>query len=587
MIPTNVGRSKAHVICCLAFLIPVIWFALILAQEYSKPIDWGVYFESVHKAVYRPFDLHWTEHSLACIGGCCVCYALIVLVALAEPARFRPGIEHGSARWAKANEINKTFEDKKDKDNNFIITEHARLGMDVYRHGANLHMLCIGGSGTGKSRNSLIPSVLQGNCNYFVTDPSGELLRATGEFLKRQGYDVRVINLVNMDESDSFNPFPYFRNEEDVLILVDTFIKNTTDTLKGSGSDPFWEKSERFLITAICFYLREECPPEDQNFPNVLKLAGAAQIKEDQEDFVSALDILFADLGRKTPKSIAVRMYKEYKIAAGKTAKSILIQVFVRLSIFDIPRVAAITSRDDMRLSDLATQKVAIFAVIPDTHATFNSLVGMMYSTLFTHLSYIADNEYHGMMPRHVRCLMDEFRNVKMPDDFLTILASVRKRNISISIFVQNITQLQALYKDEWQSVVGNCSTYLYLGGGDDDTLKKLSEKLGNETIDKKTYGISRGQTGSSSENRDTMSHPLLAPNEIGKLDKKYCLVWLPGQDPLVDQKYQLKHHKNYKYTSFGRQGKVYVHQPVRDIFDYSTLPITNDYTNIQDYEIE
>lgn len=587
MIPTNVGRSKATYYMCLALLIPVIWFAVILAQEYSKPIDWSVYFENVHRAVYHPFDLYWTDHTLASIGACCIGYALIVLVWLSEPSRFRSGIEHGSARWAKVSEINKIFEDKKDKDNNFIITDNALLGMDVYRHGANLHMLCIGGSGQGKSRYVLIPNVLQSNCNYFITDPSGELLRATGEFLKTQGYDVRVINLVNMDESDSFNPFPYFRNEEDVLILVDTFIKNTTDALKGTGSDPFWEKAERFLITSICFYLREECPQEDQNFPSVLKLAGAAQIKEDQEDFVSALDILFTDLERRSPRSVAARMYKEYKISAGKTAKSILVQVFVRLSIFDIPRVAAITSRDDMRLGELATQKVAIFAVIPDTHSTFNSLVGMMYSTMFTHLSYIADNEYHGMLPRHVRCLMDEFRNVKMPDDFLSILSSVRKRNISMSIFVQNITQLQALYKEEWQSLVGNCSTYMYLGGGDDDTLKKLSEKLGNETIDKKTYGISRGQTGSSSENRDTMSHPLLAPNEIQKLDKKYCLVFLPGQDPLCDQKFRLKRHKNYKYTSFGRQGKVYVHQPIRDVFDYSTLPITNDYTNIYEYEIE
>jgi type IV secretion system protein VirD4 len=584
MIPTNVGRSKANAIVAFAFLLPVIWFAVILAQEYFSPIDWTVYMDNVSKAVYRPFDLHWTENTLKTVGIFSLIYVLGVLMYLSEPSRFRHGIEHGSAKWATPHQVNAVFEDKKNKNNNFIVTQNVKIGLDVYRHNSNLHVLCIGGSGAGKSRSCVMPNLLEANCNYVTIDPSGELLRATGEFFRRSGYDVRVLNLVDMGASDCFNPFPYFHNEEDVLILVDTFIKNTTDT-KSMSTDPFWEKAERFLIAAICFYLREECPPEDQNFTSVLKLVDAAQIKEDQEDYVSALDILFADLKKRMDSSVAVYLYKQYKIAAGKTAKSILIQVAVRLVIFAVPKVRDISCSDDMRLVDLATKKVAIFCVIPDTHTTFNALVGMLYSTLFTTLTYVADNEYHGMLPRHVRCMMDEFRNVKVPDDFLTILPSVRKRNISISIFLQNMSQLRALFKDEWESVTGNCDTFIYLGGNEDSTLKLVSEKLGNETLDKRSYGISRGGHGSSNENRDTMSHALLSPNEIKKLNRRYCIAFMMGQDPLCDRKFELKSHRNYKGTSFGG-APVYFHTPNREVFDYSSLPLQNDYSNIQDFYV-
>jgi len=584
MIPTNVGRGKSAVITGLAFLIPIWWFSIILAQEYSKPFDLAVYLENVQAAMYHPFALHWTDSTLKVIGVATLCYALALLVWMSEPSRFRHGVEHGSARWAIPKEINNTFEEKKNKDNNFIITQNARIGLDVYRHGANLHLLCIGGSGKGKSRSVVIPNLLQGNCNYICTDPSGELLRATGNYFLQAGYEVRVLNLVDMAASDSFNPFPYFRSEEDVLVLVDTFIKNTTDT-KSMSTDPFWEKAERCLLAAVCFLLKESFPAEDQNFGNVVILVNAAQVKEDKEDYKSALDILFDDRKSDDKDSIAVKMYIKYKIAAGKTAKSILVQIAVRLNMFDIPHVRDITSTDDMLLTDLATKKVVIFCVIPDNHTTFNAIVGMLYSTFFSHLSYIADNVYNGQMPRHVRCMMDEFRNVKVPDDFLIILPSVRKRNISISIFIQNMAQLRAIFKDEWESVTGNCDTFLYLGGNEDSTLELVSKKLGNETLDKRSYGLSRGGSGSSNENRDTMSHPLLAPNEVGKIDKNYCIAFMPGQDPLCDQKFRLKKHKNYKYTSFGK-APVYFHSPKREIFDFSTLPLSTDYKNIQDFYV-
>ncbi len=584
MIPTNVGRSKMEYAIYLVFLLPIWWFGIILAQEYFRPIDWTVYVDNVKAAMLTPFALHWTKDTWAVLGMLTLIYVAIVFTLLDEPNRFRRGIEHGSARWATPSELNKVFMDKKDKNNNLIISENVRIGLDVYRHNSNLHLLVIGGSGAGKSRYVLQPNCLECNCNYFITDPSGETLRALGGFFVRMGYEVRVLNLVDMSASDSFNPFPYFREEEDVLILVDAFMKNTTDA-KAMNTDPFWEKAERFLIAAICFFLREECPPEDQNFGSVMKLVNAAQIKEDQEDYVSALDILFGDLKRKNKDSVGVYLYKNYKVAAGKTAKSILIQVAVRLTMFAIPKLRDITNRDDFHLEDLATKKVAVFCVIPDMHTSFNALVGMMYSTAFSHLSYIADNEYHGMLPRHVRFMMDEFRNVKVPDDFLTILPSVRKRNISMSIFIQNMAQLRALFKDEWESVTGNCDTLIYLGGNEDSTLEMISKRLGNETIDKKTYGISRGGHGGSNENRDTMSHPLLAPNEVGKLDRKYCIVFMKSQNPLCDKKYDLRRHRNYRYTAHATK-KMYAHTPIVEIPDFSALQSPIDYSNIQDFYV-
>ena len=429
----------------------------------------------------QPFQIHFTEYTVKCLFLCTLLYGMGIGIFYANQKNYRRGEEHGSAKWGDVGKLCKKYRDMP-YSQNILLTQNFRIGLNCYKHRRNLNILVIGGSGAGKSRTFAIPNIMQCNCSMVITDPKAELLRKTGGLLKKKGYEVRVFDLIHPDTSFCYNPFQYVQDDKDVLRLINNLIKNTTP--KGSqSSDPFWEKSETALLQALMMYLLHEAPPEEQNFPMIMEMLASAQVKEEDEDYESPLDILFERLEMRDPESIAVKQYHIYKQAAGKTAKSILISVGVRLAAFNLKQIADLTCTDELDLASIGEKKVALFCCIPDADTSLNYLVGMIYSQLFQTLYYVADRLHGGKLPIPVHCIMDEWANVALPDDFDKILATMRSRSISCSIIVQNMSQIKALFKDSHESLVGNCDELLYLGGNEKETHKYLSELLGKETI--------------------------------------------------------------------------------------------------------
>jgi len=429
----------------------------------------------------QPFQIHFTEYTVKCLFLCTLLYGMGIGIFYANQKNYRRGEEHGSAKWGDVGKLCKKYRDMPYAQN-ILLTQNFRIGLNCYKHRRNLNILVIGGSGAGKSRTFAIPNIMQCNCSMVITDPKAELLRKTGGLLKKKGYEVRVFDLIHPDTSFCYNPFQYVQDDKDVLRLINNLIKNTTP--KGSqSSDPFWEKSETALLQALMMYLLHEAPPEEQNFPMIMEMLASAQVKEEDEDYESPLDILFERLEMRDPESIAVKQYHIYKQAAGKTAKSILISVGVRLAAFNLKQIADLTCTDELDLASIGEKKVALFCCIPDADTSLNYLVGMIYSQLFQTLYYVADRLHGGKLPIPVHCIMDEWANVALPDDFDKILATMRSRSISCSIIVQNMSQIKALFKDSHESLVGNCDELLYLGGNEKETHKYLSELLGKETI--------------------------------------------------------------------------------------------------------
>ena len=453
-------------------------------------------------------------------------------------------------------------------------------GLDCYKHKRNLNVLVVGGSGAGKSRAYAVVNIMQCNCSMVITDPKGELLRKTGGLLEREGYEVRVFDLINPETSFCYNPFAYVRDDKDVLKLINNLIRNTTP--KGAqSSDPFWEKSETALLQALMLYLLHEAPPEEQNFSMIMEMLGSAQVKEDDEEYQSPLDILFERLEMRNPESIAVKQYAIYKQAAGKTAKSILISVGVRLAAFNLKQIANLTCTDELDLYSIGEKKVALFCCIPDADTSLNYLVGMIYSNLFQTLYYVADRKYHGKLPIPVHCIMDEWPNVALPDDFDKLLATMRSRAISCSIIIQNIAQMKALFKDSWESLIGNCDEFLYLGGNEKEGHKYVSELLGKETLDTNTYGQTKGRSGSYSVNFQQSGRELLTPDEVRLLDNRKAVLLVRGERPILDEKYDLHKHVNVKYTEDGGAPP----------YDYAKAPlshedVTIDTRRLDDYEL-
>ena len=430
------------------------------------------------------------------------------------------------------------------------LTQHVRLGLDTHKHRRSLNVLVIGGSGAAKTRSFVLPNILTANTNYVITDPKSEVLLATGGYLKEQGYDVRVLNLVNLEQSDGYNPFRYLRDEKDVLKLVNNLIQSTTP--KGSHeSDPFWTKAETALLQAIILMLFQEAPEYEQNFSMVMRVLEYAEVREEDEGHVSPLDLLFESIERRKPDSVAVRQYKVFKLAAGKTAKSILVSTAVRLAPFNLPQIQALTEHDDMDLYTLGEKKVALYAVIPDNDNTFNFLVSLLYAQAFQALYYSADQIHHGPLPRHVRFVLDEFAAMPLPG-FTRELATMRSRSISASVIIQNMAQIKELYKDSWETIPGNCDTILYLGGNESSTHKYVSEMLGKATIDTKTHGQTKGKSGSYSTNFQMSGRELLTPDEVRKLDNRYALLFIRGASPVMDEKYDLMHHPAISHSSLG-----------------------------------
>ncbi len=436
-------------------------------------------------------------------------------------------------------------------------------------------MLVVGGSGSGKTRFYAKPNVMQANTSFVVLDPKGEILRDTGSLLKAKGYEIKVLDLINMQLSHCYNPFAYLQDDKDVLKLVTNLIRNTTP--KGSNTnDPFWERSETALLEALTLYLLYEAPPEEQNFPMVMELIAAAEIREDDETYQSPLDELFERLEMREPEHLAVKQYNIFKLAAGKTAKSILISLGVRLEKFNLASIAGITSTDELELPFMGECKTALFAVIPDNDSSFNFIVGMLYTQLFQQLYFLADNVYGGRLPIHVHFVMDEFSNVALPDEFDKLLSTVRSREISVSIVLQNLAQLKALFKDSWESIVGNCDEFLYLGGNEQSTHKYVSELLGKETIDVNSYGQSRGRNGSYSTNYQLSGRELLTPDEVRMLDNRYALLFIRSERAVLDDKYDIFKHPNLKLTVDGG-GEPYRHGGAENALDWRALSLNEE----------
>ena len=537
-------RKSNDTLFYLIGIIPVVWLALLLAQSLGGGLP--ELLQNLTRALEQPTNIVWTNKSLPTILICLAAYGMAVLLYRTNQGRTRDGEEHGSAAWATPASVNAQFAQKE----SIPLTQHVRLGLDTHKHRRSLNVLVIGGSGAAKTRSFVLPNILTANTNYVITDPKSEVLLATGGYLKEQGYDVRVLNLVNLEQSDGYNPFCYLRDEKDVLKLVNNLIQSTTP--KGSHeSDPFWTKAETALLQAIILMLFQEAPEYEQNFSMVMRVLEYAEVREEDEGHVSPLDLLFESIERRKPDSVAVRQYKVFKLAAGKTAKSILVSTAVRLAPFNLPQIQALTDHDDMDLYTLGEKKVALYAVIPDNDNTFNFLVSLLYAQAFQALYYSADQIHHGPLPRHVRFVLDEFAAMPLPG-FTRELATMRSRSISASVIIQNMAQIKELYKDSWETIPGNCDTILYLGGNESSTHKYVSEMLGKATIDTKTHGQTKGKSGSYSTNFQMSGRELLTPDEVRKLDNRYALLFIRGASPVMDEKYDLMHHPAISHSSLG-----------------------------------
>lgn len=498
----------------------------------------------------EPLPFEWSNQTPRFLLIFTGLYAVIALAASSEHRNTRPGEEHGSARWGNAKELNRRYRDTQGP--NLLMTRDIRIDVDGYKHKHNTNVLVVGGSGAGKTRTYAVPNVLEAGCSMVITDPKGEILRKTGGFLKRAGYEVRVFDLLNPDASFCYNPFRYVRDDKEVLQLITNLIQNTTPP-HAQSSDPFWEKSETALLQALMLYLLHEAPPEEQNFGMVMELLGSAQVKEEDENFESPLDILFERLAMRDPESIAVKQYGIYKQAAGKTAKSILVSVGVRLAAFNLPQIARLTMTDELHLDDLGERRVALFCCIPDSDKSLNYLVGMVYTQLIQTLFYQADRVHRGRLPVPVHCLMDEFPNISLPkDSFQSALATMRSRGIFCSIIVQNIAQLKSMYKDSWESLVGLCDEFLYLGGNEQGTHKYVSELIGKETVETTSRSLSRGRSGSSSTSHQQTARDLMTPDEVRLLSNDKALLFVRGERPVMDWKYNLLRHPNIRFTEDG-----------------------------------
>lgn len=526
-------------------------------------------------ATKNPFSLHWTTYTPKFIGIFLLLYGGAILFYYTGQKNTRPGEEHGSASWGSVRELDKKYRDK-DAGKNVILTQHLQMSMNGKLHRRNLLQIIVGGSGSGKTRFLAKPNLMLANASFIVTDPKGEMLRAVGNLFLEEGYVLRVFDLIDPSKSDCYNPFCYIRKDADVFKLIDNFIKNTTP--KGAkANDPFWEKSETALDAALMLYLLHEAPPEDQNMETILYMIENGGAKEEDDDYQSPLDILFEALEEEQPDHIAVRQYHIFKQAAGKTAKSILVSAAVRLASFTLPEIQHITASDDMELGKLGERKQAIFCIIPDSNdASLNFLVGMLYTQAFQELYYQADKVHQGALPVPVRLMFDEFANVALPDGYARLQATMRSRNIMSTIILQNISQLKALFKDDWEGIIGNADSFVYLGGNEQSTHKYISELLGKETIDTKTSSQSKGRNGSFSQNFQQTGRELMTPDEVRRLDNKNAIVLIRGEKPVIDEKYDILKHPNIHRTEDGG-APPYLHTPLRAFAaDDLSFPIEN-----------
>lgn len=542
-------NRQAQLILCLFGIIPVIWLGLLIAPAVSGGLPEII--TVFPTAMNNPFHIVFCEDSLKTVLIVLCAYGMGIGVYLSTRRNYRRGEEHGSAKWGNARTVDKKYRDKRPEQNK-LFTQNVRMGLDGRKHRRNLNTVVVGGSGAGKSFNLAKPNLMQANTSFTVLDPKGELVRDTGCLLEQKGYEVRVLDLLNMEKSFCYNPFVYLRDDNDVQRLVTNLFKSTTP--KGSQSnDPFWDTAASMLLLALVFYLKYEAPEDEQNFPMVMEMLRAAEVREDDDCYQSPLDELFERLEMKNPDHIAVKYYKDYHSGSAKTLKSIQITLAARLEKFNLSSLAALTATDELDLPSLGEKKVALFALIPDNDTSFNFLVSILYTQIFQQLFWLADHKYGGSLPVPVHFLMDEFANVSLPDDFDKILATMRSRNVSVTIILQNIAQLKALFEKQWESILGNCDEMLYLGGNETSTHKLISESyLGKSTIDTNTYGKSSGRSGNYSTNYQITGRELMTPDEVRMMDNRYALLFIRGERPIMDEKYNPLKHPNVALTALG-----------------------------------
>lgn len=543
--------SRQNVLLYCLGTIPVVWLALRIAPFMEEGLPGLI--QNFGAAMSRPFYITLCGNSLKTILVLLLCYGLAIGIYLSTQRNYRRREEHGSAQWGSPVQVNRKYADKVPTRNK-ILTQNVSVGLDGRKHRRNLNTLVCGGSGAGKTRFFAKPNLCQANSSYVVLDPKGELLRDTGNLLSAKGYDIKVLDLINMEKSHCYNPFVYLRSDNDIQRLVTNLFKNTTP--KGSQSqDPFWDQAATMLLLALIFYLHYEAPPEEQNFPMVMEMIRAGEVREDDETYKSALDILFDRLEMRNPEHIALKYYRSYHSGSGKTLKSIQITLISRLEKFNLESLASITQNDELELWSIGEKKTAVFAIIPDNDSSFSFLVGMLYTQLFQQLYYQADVIHGGRLPVHVHFLMDEFANVALPDEFDKLLSTMRSREISVSIIIQNLAQLKALFEKQWESIVGNCDEFLYLGGNEQSTHEYVSKLLGKETIDTNSYGQSKGRNGSYSTNWQLAGRELMTPDEVRMLDNRYALLFIRGERPVEDLKFDILKHPNIALTADGGAG--------------------------------
>ena len=571
--------KQTAIILSVIGIIPVVWLALLIAPSVGGGLP-----EILPKLLTvfnNPFQIELCEDSLKTVLVLLLCYGFSIGIYFSTRRNYRRREEHGSAKWGDAKAVNKKYY-QAPKSENKLMTQNVSIGINAKKHRRNLNTLVCGGSGAGKTRFYCKPNLMQANTSFVILDPKGEIVRDVGKLLEAKGYEIKVLDLISMEKSHCYNPFVYLHNDNDIQRLVTNLFKSTTP--KGSQSnDPFWDTAASMLLLALVFYLHYEAPPDEQNFAMVMEMLRAGAIEDEDDNRPSPLDCLFDELADDNPDHIAIKYYRSYHSGSAKTLKSIQITLAARLEKFNLESLAALTSTDELELGTLGEKKTALFALIPDNDTSFNFLVSILYTQLFQQLFYSADHIHGGSLPIPVHFLMDEFANVSLPDDFDKILSVMRSRSVSVSIILQNLAQLKALFEKQWESIVGNCDEFLYLGGNEQSTHKYVSELLGKATIDTNTYGKSEGRSGSYSTNYQISGRELLTPDEVRMLDNQYAILFIRGERPVLDFKYDILKHPNVALTADGKAG-VYRHGEVKsDVatielisFDKNQAPETN-----------
>ena len=536
-------------------LIPVIWLGLLIAPAIAGGLP--EIMQSFPTAINNPLDIAWCEDSLKTVLIFVAAYGISIGIYLSNKKNYCRREEHGSAKWGNAAAISRRYKGKVFA-NDKILTRNMRMGFHVHKHRRNLNVLICGGSGSGKTRSYAKPNAMQCNSSMVILDPKGEILRDTGHLLVEQGMKLKVLDLINMSKSHCYNPFIYLQTDNDVQRLVTNLFKATTP--KGTQTqDPFWDFTSSMLLSALIFYLRYEAPENEQNFAMVMEMLRAAEVREDDDDYRSPLDDLFDILESEEPNHIAVKYYKLYRKGSGKTLKSIQITLAAKLEKFNLVEMEKLTATDELDITKMGTEKTALFIITPDSDTSFNFLVSVLYTQLFQTLFYQADYVHHGSLPVHVHFIMDEFANVSLPDDFEKSLSTMRSRGVSVSIILQNIAQLKALFEKQWESILGNCDEFLYLGGNETSTHELVSKMLGKQTLDTNTFGKSTGRNGNYSTNYQNAGRELLMPDEVRMLDNRYAILFIRGELAVLDDKYDILRHPNVGATTDGR-GAPYDH---------------------------